>query len=300
MAAQARTLLAKLGFADADRKNPRHDRVCNYLCLRPEALSKTIAAATRFPVRVSAEGVPEYQVLKGEGKYATTVGFVDVFARFEARAEKKIRVPVGRITHGLAPLSEQLAAATKAHPVFYRFLCADGQVRPSPEWEKEYRDWECKTSLDILRRLGEADAALRPAREALRSKAPLCSMFAFKKSHAIIEVKIGFVSSGDLIRQMRVYREFVQPSQYGCRSAVPDEWLGADDDDPEFARRESEEFSKVVDRELDIPSIAVVDYEVDQEYVSACKLAGISVVRLGAGFEAFLKENRESGKVSEL
>jgi hypothetical protein len=88
-----RTMLSKLGFADPDKKDPRHDLACLYLT-QPEVVGKVAAwLLPRIPkfsltedkedsasqcTAVSGKGVMEYHLQKGEGKYATTVGFLDV------------------------------------------------------------------------------------------------------------------------------------------------------------------------------------------------------------------------------
>ncbi len=83
-----RTLLSKLGFADADKKDQRHDWACQYLkqpevALRLAALLPTSQYKwlTREVKCVGSE--LEVMVRKGEGKYATTIGFIDLSLSFE-------------------------------------------------------------------------------------------------------------------------------------------------------------------------------------------------------------------------
>lgn len=92
-----RTLIAKLGFSDPDKKNPRHDLGCLYLkdpevraklgewmlsriqklaIPRKETEERSTVLEVKFPVPKL-----EYHLAKGSGQYATTIGFLD--ARFD-------------------------------------------------------------------------------------------------------------------------------------------------------------------------------------------------------------------------
>ena len=102
MYAHDRTMVAKLGFADPDKRNPQHDLACQYLAL-PEVIGRASkllglerAAA---PYRQQYEGSDEtgtestqigrcgvafeHQITKGSGQYRTTIGFADLVYRFE-------------------------------------------------------------------------------------------------------------------------------------------------------------------------------------------------------------------------
>lgn len=78
-----RTLLAKLGFSDPDKKNPWHDYACQYLA-QPHVLKQiyaTFGAQKGWvpSVKVST-GELEYHLTKGQGQYRTTIGFLDLRA----------------------------------------------------------------------------------------------------------------------------------------------------------------------------------------------------------------------------
>lgn len=101
MHASDRTMLARLGFNDPDKKNPLHDIACAYIC-QPEIATKlatkvfghlenTIQLTKQLSPECKCEWtghltldktmvscVREKHVLKGSGQYATTIGFLDV------------------------------------------------------------------------------------------------------------------------------------------------------------------------------------------------------------------------------
>lgn len=122
-----RTLAASLGFADPDKQNPTHELACHYLMQKDVALKLADALLTehakRKPLMVevlttldchevflcrdfkewklgrgrflhweTSELSAEHVVAKGEGKYRTTVGFVDVAIRFAAVWEASVEV----------------------------------------------------------------------------------------------------------------------------------------------------------------------------------------------------------------
>ena len=89
-----RTLLASLGFADPDKRNPLHDEMCTYLaqestiralCLAcwPKGLSKPYRG--ELTAEISAK--QESMITKGEGKYMSTIGFADVLVDIEFTGE---------------------------------------------------------------------------------------------------------------------------------------------------------------------------------------------------------------------
>jgi len=103
MHAHERTLLARLGFADPDRRDAVHDLACRYLTTEP-ALRRLVAwlgierhrSSHRFEcdsgveqecdttyVVASFSANREREISKGIGRYRTTVGFIDVALRIE-------------------------------------------------------------------------------------------------------------------------------------------------------------------------------------------------------------------------
>lgn len=74
------SLLAKLGFADEDRRSPLHDLACQYLA-QVEIATRVVALALKEETHEIVWLVPEFQVTKGYGAYKTTVGFADLLIR---------------------------------------------------------------------------------------------------------------------------------------------------------------------------------------------------------------------------
>lgn len=72
-----RTLLSSLGFDDRDKSNHLHDWACQYVAI-PDITFKV--AGLVFPDREFVICEPGFEKLmtKGEGQYATTIGFADV------------------------------------------------------------------------------------------------------------------------------------------------------------------------------------------------------------------------------
>lgn len=91
-----RTMLAKFGFADPDKRNPVHDQACLFLADMGTAravlkglllpawpdIDRAGAAAPQtmgfHGHRLRQKAEMEFHLQKGEGQYATTVGFIDV------------------------------------------------------------------------------------------------------------------------------------------------------------------------------------------------------------------------------
>lgn len=78
-----KTYLASLGFADADRKTPEHDKACQYLAI-PEVSANLVRSV--FPLypnvseQSSVRGRPRFEVAltKGSNQYKVTLGFIDL------------------------------------------------------------------------------------------------------------------------------------------------------------------------------------------------------------------------------
>lgn len=305
MGASNRTLLSKLGFADADRKSSRHDRACNYLVLKPEALIATLSAALPANLKVkSATGIPEFHVTKGDGKYATTVGFVDVFATYAVEREFRLRRPVEPIAIEGNPAWMRFRARLEADPVFGSYPRNGGDaVVPNELWQR-YCDWKAKVHGEIDAELAQERKASEQAyRERVEASPRDLEASVVGDFQAIIEVKIAKVSSGDLIRQMRVYKEFTQLKEGARRGVLPEKWASAWGEERDSLMRFETAEPRNLLRDCSGKSIAVVDFDVDDEYRQACLAANVHIVRLGRGFEEFLASTpapSPSGPITEI
>jgi len=97
MYAHERTMLAKLGFADADRRNPLHQLACQYLAT-PESVTRLLphfevehgavpqeykrmdfeSSSELCRTVASCKASLEHEIAKGCDQYRTTIGFADV------------------------------------------------------------------------------------------------------------------------------------------------------------------------------------------------------------------------------
>jgi hypothetical protein len=95
-----RTLLASLGFADPDKREPLHDLACEYLSQTPQ--SERIARLVE-PGVVSVESRTEVAILKGDGQYRTTIGFLDLRIDWVGKIKNGfviVEVKINRVTVG--------------------------------------------------------------------------------------------------------------------------------------------------------------------------------------------------------
>lgn len=178
MAAQARTLLAKLGFADADRKSPRHDLACNYIGLNREVLTRALQVSAMPRVTISdARGDLEFQVLKGDGKFSTTVGFVDVLATFNATFTLPIPSPSDRSDRWRRSLLESYTDWISVRQGFQAVVevkiapCGVGDlIRQLRVYNEHVGRFQPSTSPSWSKRSYDMSSAWRAAIEAGRAK----------------------------------------------------------------------------------------------------------------------------------
>lgn len=294
MAAKDRTLLAKLGFADPDRKNPRHDRACNYLAQRPDALAATLRGAFGEPVEVlKSSATIEVPVSKGEGHYKTSVGFVDVVAECDVCRRIPVRRPVQPPRDFEDGFDARLDRSIAAHPVWGKHL-PDGQAARSrlpDEWLSEYGRWYVEEARRLIDEARPFDKTERSRYEKDCTEARKTELLAVgAQARVLIEVKISPVSSGDLIRQIGIYREFAQWFAYSTGIQRPQAWDLATGAEYEALKELADGYAKRLRSDCTTRAVAVLDYAIDTDYLAACQAARIHVVRLGDGFERFLKE----------
>jgi hypothetical protein len=68
------TLLQRMGFSDPDRRTPQHDDACIEIATDPERFVR--AVKERIGVQYASCKL-EVPLQKGDGKYASTIGFID-------------------------------------------------------------------------------------------------------------------------------------------------------------------------------------------------------------------------------
>jgi hypothetical protein len=70
-------MIARLGFADPDKGNPKHDLACQYLAANLGPLVSVVQSDTWRVLKVSKCEM-EHMISKGYEQYKTTIGFVDL------------------------------------------------------------------------------------------------------------------------------------------------------------------------------------------------------------------------------
>jgi len=71
-----RTLIAKLGFADKDKSNLRHDLACQFFCEEENAAG--LATYLTGEPHSGARCAAEFHLTKGVDRFKTSVGFLDL------------------------------------------------------------------------------------------------------------------------------------------------------------------------------------------------------------------------------
>ncbi len=127
-----RTLLAKHGFDDRDRREPSHDLACQYLA-QPESSHRRgldISAAATV-------GNPKFEhpLIKGEGKYRTTIGFIDLI--IPCRAVVRFVDPQTFKAVHIFEDSYKMCIEVKVNPV------GIGDLLRQIKMYQEYMDSEC-------------------------------------------------------------------------------------------------------------------------------------------------------------
>lgn len=83
MGAVDRTLLASLGFADADKKSGLHWKACQYLA-QPAQVAALVRKIWFEDTTDSYSARVEVLVSKGGGQYKQSIGFIDVLLEWES------------------------------------------------------------------------------------------------------------------------------------------------------------------------------------------------------------------------
>lgn len=182
MYAHDRTLLASLGFADLDKRVDRHDLACRYLT-RPGLLEK--ATGPVFPDVKFFGYEHERMLVKGEGKYQTVIGYIDLVGAFIYSGEswRSEGYPVNTRPRD-CPHCDGYGSTVKE-----KILCSN--CEGSGKSKIYYRCEICSSD----------------GKKEIREDCVLCKG---KRYHGelLVEVKINRVQVGDVIRQIDMYRRF--------------------------------------------------------------------------------------------
>ncbi len=108
-----RTLLAKLGFADPDKRGSRdHDLACHYVTLPgnlPKLVSLTLPKSEEeLFIRFDVTAL-EYPVSKGHNQYKVTIGFLDALLLYQLGKKADEKSEPYRVKDGIEFFYEQYA-----------------------------------------------------------------------------------------------------------------------------------------------------------------------------------------------
>jgi len=179
--AHANTLLQKMGFKDPDHELPAHDTACVSLVMNAQ---KLLALVPRWGVRDIAIEL-EKPLQKGDGKYASTVGFIDAMIKWDEWSPRD-------------------ACDSERRMKVERWRCPACGMAASTR-EREERCKTCKGPQGHAVWLQRDDESLvreGPAHPLVSR----CSM--------LVEVKTKISGIGDLLRQMNLYREYQPADEY--------------------------------------------------------------------------------------
>lgn len=300
-----RTLLSRLGFADPDKKDPRHDLACEYLAtpanhlrLAQTVLKPAWDAAPAMERRAdttwflgsyvemafefhrtfdrltTCAPVLEDPITKGAGQYATTVGFIDAILPFAWRETR-----AGRL-HGY--VAERYVDVPQQFYSYALDRVPEGEskmfVGRSEIPEALRAAFPCVRSRFAYGESGFECTRIRRG-DAVTLRVPQYARGWFGRTEeeahrgvAIVEVKVQPVGVGEVLRQIKLYREYRGPR--GCmrffegdRDAMPDpalHWV-----------------------------LATV-YPMPREDVARLRAERITHIRLGERFDAYVKARSEA------
>jgi len=223
-----KTLLAKLGFADPDKSTARHDLACTY-CAQPAVMRKILAMAIPAPkdrvIIEECEGMPisssgpsthcfsinsfhdtllagpasfEVPLSKGEGQYKTTIGFIDV-----------LQPQMASYTHSA------ITEDRRNHLV----ACFEDSIRKQQEKKGlgvEYRDLYIDQDMKLIKSIKECDPQTVLANHD-RSR----QGHRWTERAVGLEVKIAPVTTGTILRQINLYRDYAKNYEWIVVTAFP-------------------------------------------------------------------------------
>lgn len=173
-----RTLLSSLGFSDPDKRDRRHDMACQYLTQAHIALKIGEHCGLCRASAVLERAMPEVCITKGEGKYKTVVGFADLILNFIDTYSGIPEIEEGERISGDDWYGREYKYPDGTQSVPYRYRI------PGEEWWSGSET--CPKSEPMTRCIPQS---------------------------CLIEVKIEPVSIGDVLRQVKLYRGYLEISR---------------------------------------------------------------------------------------
>ena len=292
--AHDRTLLASLAFADPDKKSPLHDLACQYIA-RPEVtasfgwtseqsyLASPFEGWTKhpqnslfwfreqevvseeelrlqlgsvqkrvFPVQIGNTSF-DWMLTKGQGQYATTIGFIDVvFLRHVVLPSveikhKKDSFVVFKTEDEAKQYCGRVKKLTGYYDVNYQSVeevRAEDIVKPTT-FHAQYRIQQEKL-------IAPSPAGWRTEHYEIRLQDVEKSIDPF-----FVEVKIGEVGLGDVLRQINLYRGYLSLQGYGSA-----------------------------------PWLVAAAFEMSSSFVEGLRSQNIEVVHLGENFRKWAAEQK--------
>lgn len=259
-----RTLLARLGFADPDKREPMHDRACAYLA--EDAQARRLVSMVDPCKTVPADDAwllnPRYERCTVNEARANPLGCADVYdvARIGcvvASLERPLIKGAGQYSSTLGFLDIAIAFGIEGHDVGWRTT--------GGEWKHEPSDFK--------------DDKFIPGRSHFvgGAREQRDRWVLVRESAIIVEVKIGRVPLGDALRQLNLYRGhghvLVADSERACVSA-------------ELWRTPT--------------AILATAYPITRDDVAVLAREKIRHVRLGDGFRAWCERPRQDDESPSL
>lgn len=188
------SLLAKLGFADEDRRSPLHDLACQYLA-QPEVAEKVVrfALGEREGLGTMLISIkPEFHLTKGQAQYLTTIGFLDLLVKF-AWCDQEQR------NAGFRSILLRRAGEE---------LCRNASRYDYHDWSKLLKHFPEKMQSfeEELRDKTATPPRWKQSDECLIDEVTGVQRDTYGAAHLIIEVKTGKTTASDALRQLDVYR----------------------------------------------------------------------------------------------
>lgn len=200
-----RTLLAKLGFADKDKQNPLHDLACQYL-VQPEQAQRLVSMCDGRPlpycgrsfVRMSAGGCREVVRVADDAAWEK--------ARAEHLERERIEWREVRRTVDQVETEMTLAKGEAQYRTVVGFV--DAVVRFSTSLEATGERWRPHLKRGEVHY--EAGTLIRTSRDPdiWVDEAQAISERYTRQGRALSEVKIAECAVGDVLRQIKLYKEF--------------------------------------------------------------------------------------------